>query len=444
MRSYGDGNLEDAPGIFTRIATSARPVVSLSVTVDAEGTLAIHWQDSEGNQETTTYSGPPMPVSTAVGVTTVPSGLSVTVDGVRYATPHTFQWVPGTRHSLDSGRSETDAGGQQYAWMSWSDDFQASHEIFAPVEATTYTAYFAMSYGLTLAVSPARAGYITPWETVFSPGAAPGLYPPGSAVKLSVVPGSGYTFSRWIGPVADPASAETSVVMNGPQTVTANFTANVAAPEIEPAFGTYITPPLATIISRTPGATIRYTMDGSTPTETSGTMYTGMIPLKGTTTIKAIAYATGLVPSEIATANITIEPLAGTPVFSPPAGKYPVAQTVTLVSMTPGASINYTTDGSMPTPSIGTQYSAPITVKSTTTIRAVAFGPGMAYSGVNSATYTIGAVAAVAPAAIPSLASPTGQQYQQIRSMAAVTPKVDRTSSLMLPSHGLTLVESPR
>ena len=445
VRADANGNLDDAPGVFTRIATSASPVVSLSVIADAAANLTINWEDSEGNQETATSPGPPIPASAAVGVTTVPPGLSISVDGIAYTSPHTFQWVPGTRHALAAGRSETDAGGRQYAWTNWSDDYQASHEIFAPAQATTYTAYFAMSYGLTLAVSPAHAGYITPWETAFSPGASSGLYPPGSAVKLSVMPVAGYTFSGWTGPVADPSSAATSVAMNGPQTVTANFMANVAAPEIDPPFGTYITPPLVTIRTRTPGATIRYTMDGSTPTETSGTLYTGLIPLKGTTTIKAIAYANGMVPSEIATANIAIEPLAGAPLFSPPAGKYPAAQTVTLVSLTAGASINYTTDGSMPTPTVGTRYSGPITVSSTTTILAIAYGPGMAYSGVNSATYTIGAAAAVAPEQHGSgVLRPHSQEDQQIRSIAAVTQTEDRTSSLMLPSHGLTLVESPR
>jgi uncharacterized repeat protein (TIGR02543 family) len=435
VRADALGNLDDAPEIFTRIATSTNPVDSMAATADAAGNLTIHWQDSEGNQQTVNYAGPSRPASTAVEITTVPAGLSISVDGIAYATPHTFEWAPGSMHSLAAQRSTTNSGGEVYAWTNWSDDFPSSHEIFAPADATTYTAYFVMAYQLTLEVAPAHAGSITPWETAFSPGVALGLYPPGSTVKLSVRPVTGYTFSGWTGSVADAASPQTSVVMNGPQTGTANFMANVAAPEIDPPLGTYITPPLVTIRTRTPGATIRYTMDGSTPTETSGTLYTGMIPLKGTTTIKAIAYAKGMVPSEMAAASITIEPLAGAPLFSPAAGTYRVSQTVTLVSLTSGASIYYTLDGSMPTPEAGTLYQGPFAVSSTTTVRAVAYGAGMAHSGINSATYIIGTAAMASPP------SPNGEQREPLGLTAAVTQKLDDTSSFMLPSHGPTLVE---
>ncbi len=47
-----------------------------------------------------------------------------------------------------------------------------------------------------------------------------------------------------------------------------------------------------TITTATPGATIRYTTDGSEPTATSGTVYTGPITISGTTAIRAIAYKT--------------------------------------------------------------------------------------------------------------------------------------------------------
>ena len=43
--------------------------------------------------------------------------------------------------------------------------------------------------------------------------------------------------------------------------------------------------------------------------------------------------------------------------------------------------------------------------------------------------------------AMGSPASPTREQYEQLRRAAAVTQKLDGTSSFMLPSHGLALVE---
>jgi hypothetical protein len=52
----------------------------------------------------------------------------------------------------------------------------------------------------------------------------------------------------------------------------------------------------------TPGTTIYYTLDGTTPT-TSSTLYTAPIPLSVTTTINAIAVATGYRPSPVASAT---------------------------------------------------------------------------------------------------------------------------------------------
>lgn len=52
----------------------------------------------------------------------------------------------------------------------------------------------------------------------------------------------------------------------------------------------------------TPGAVIRYTTDGSTPTEAGhGTLYTGPILIEGTTTLRAIAHKPGWRPSNVGT-----------------------------------------------------------------------------------------------------------------------------------------------
>jgi hypothetical protein len=61
------------------------------------------------------------------------------------------------------------------------------------------------------------------------------------------------------------------------------------------------------------------------------------------------------------------------PTFSIPPGTYTSAQSVTLSTLTPEASIRYTTDGSIPTDTYGTVYSSPISVSASTTIRAVAY-----------------------------------------------------------------------
>ena len=55
------------------------------------------------------------------------------------------------------------------------------------------------------------------------------------------------------------------------------------------------------ISSNTPSVDIRYTTDGSAPTTTTGTLYTGPIGISSTTVLRAIAYRTGYLPTNVDT-----------------------------------------------------------------------------------------------------------------------------------------------
>lgn len=79
------------------------------------------------------------------------------------------------------------------------------------------------------------------------------------------------------------------------------------------------------------------------------------------------------------------------PVFSPVAGTYTAAQSVTIGSTTSGAAIRFTTDGSAPTSTSGTVYTGPVSVSATTTLKAIAYQSGWDDSAVNSALFTIAA-----------------------------------------------------
>lgn len=81
-------------------------------------------------------------------------------------------------------------------------------------------------------------------------------------------------------------------------------------------------------------------------------------------------------------------PTVATPTFSPAAGTYTSAQSVTISSTTSGATIYYTTDGSTPTTS-STVYTGALNVGSTQTIKAIGAKSGSNNSAVASATYTI-------------------------------------------------------
>lgn len=80
----------------------------------------------------------------------------------------------------------------------------------------------------------------------------------------------------------------------------------VAAPIFSPAGGTYTAAQTVTITSATSGATIRYTTDGSTPTATGGTVYSSPVTIGATTTLRAIAYKSGMTDSSVTVATYTI------------------------------------------------------------------------------------------------------------------------------------------
>ena len=80
---------------------------------------------------------------------------------------------------------------------------------------------------------------------------------------------------------------------------------------------------------------------------------------------------------------------AAKPTFSPAGGTFIAAQSVTISCTTAGATIYYTTDGTDPSSTNGTVYSAPISVSTTTTIKAIAIKEGLPNSAIATATYTI-------------------------------------------------------
>lgn len=80
--------------------------------------------------------------------------------------------------------------------------------------------------------------------------------------------------------------------------------AAVATPTFSPAAGSFINEKSVTVNCATPGATIRYTTDGSTPTASSA-IYSAPITITQTTTIKAYAVKDGMPDSEVASATYT-------------------------------------------------------------------------------------------------------------------------------------------
>jgi hypothetical protein len=230
----------------------------------------------------------------------------------------------------------------------------------------------------------------------------------------------------------------------GSAAYTINLPATAAAtPGFSPAAGTYTSAQTVTITSATPAATIYYTTNGTTPT-TSSTLYSGPIIVSSSETVEAIAMASGYSNSAVGSAAYTInlsEPAAATPGFSPAAGTYTSAQTVTISSATPAATIYYTTNGTTPSTS-STIYSAPIAVSSSETVEAIAVASGYTNSAVGSGAYTISEQTAATPGFNPAAGTYTTAQTVTISS-ATPAATIYYTTNGTTPTASSTVYSGP-
>lgn len=164
----------------------------------------------------------------------------------------------------------------------------------------------------------------------------------------------------------------------------------VATPVISPNNSLFSSSQQVTIICATPEATIKYTTDGTIPSETNGIIASSTLPitLLESTTIKAIALKTGMSNSAFANATFTKAAQVNTPIISPSTGTYINYKDITINCATTGAEIFYTLDNTEPTIA-STKYTGTFAITSTKTIKAIAIKSGMVDSEISSANIII-------------------------------------------------------
>jgi trimeric autotransporter adhesin len=138
-------------------------------------------------------------------ITSTPSGLQVTLDGMTMTTPATIGLSPGTSYQLTAPSPQNGATGTRYI----SPAAQTISVSCGPAFETVNVA-FQTQYSLT--VTAGAGGTVTsvdPWQNA------------GASVTLNATPDSGYVFSGWTG--ACSGTGACVLVMNGPETVEANF-----------------------------------------------------------------------------------------------------------------------------------------------------------------------------------------------------------------------------
>jgi len=192
---------------------------------------------------------------------------------------------------------------------------------------------------------------------------------------------------------------------------TYTVTGQVAGVTFNPGGGTSTNAQLVVLSSATLGATIRYTTDGSEPSETEGTIYTTPIPVNASMTIKAIAYLANWDASEITEAEYVITGSIAMGAASEPSGTKYNPITVSFGATNPvAAQIRYTLDGTEPT--LGSMlYTAPIAIDAMETsevvLKAKAFLDG--WNASQTVTYNY-----IFRAAMVSF-DPPGETYTEVQ-----------------------------
>ncbi len=165
------------------------------------------------------------------------------------------------------------------------------------------------------------------------------------------------------------------------------ITPSIEKPTFSPSAGTYNTPQEIEITCSDSEATIYYTTDGSDP-KTSSTRieYSSAISISSYTSFKAVAEKGGTY-TDVASATYSFQLLS--PTFQN-TGIHSESATVTIVAGdTYTENIYYTTDGTTPSATNGTLYTASFSVNAKTTVKAVAIKDGWLNSGVAEGEYMV-------------------------------------------------------
>jgi hypothetical protein len=193
----------------------------------------------------------------------------------------------------------------------------------------------------------------------------------------------------------------------------------VSSPSISPNGGTHTGEVSVSLSAATAGATIRYSTNGA-DISASSPVYSAPFTLTANTTVKGRAFKTGMADSAQTSASFVVNslPQVSSPQMSPNGGTYTGSVSISLSSVTAGATIRYSTNGADISAS-SPVYSAPFTLTANTTVKAKAFKTGMADSAQTSASFVVNPLPQVSS---PSISPKGGTHSGQVSvSLSATT-----------------------
>jgi hypothetical protein len=295
--------------------------------------------------------------------------------------------------------------------------YSAPIDIFS--DTTVTAAGFA--YGMTNSDPVSESYTITHKVSNVSFGTPTGTYSNNFVLTLSTpTPGAAVIFStnggaNWITNSMLTVNATMTVFARAVKsgwvdsgTLNATYTMKTGKPSVSPVSGQYSAGFTAYFSpGGTAGAVTIYSTDGGSVWLTNTQAVIG-----GNVSLQVVSIKSGYFNSDAVIYNYTLKPAA--PSFSLPSGDYSLPTNLVITCVTPGVSVYYTLDGSTPTPS-SILYTAPLSLLSSKTVKAIAVKAGWNNSDIVSASYVFAGTSLFNETnnfgAVPATNSLTGNGY---------------------------------
>jgi RHS repeat-associated protein len=314
----------------TGMSDSAVSAVSYTINSGTTGTIAFDAQSTNFTADTNSFSfnhtvGTNSNRILVCGVLVNTPNSGNGISGISYAgvpmtlitatsttyDPKTYWWLANPTSGTNS---VTISGAGIYYNVYTSCASYSGASQTAPTNFTTSSQSSPITFTLTTSQN-------NDWVSAFFQNATGDTPTPGTGTTIRTSPNNGGGMADTGGPISPAGAASLHFTADGtlagiivdlvPASGGGSYPAPVAIPTFSAAPGTYGASQNVTLSSNTPSASIYYTTNGTAPSSTNGLLYSGSISVTATTTIQAIAYATGMATSEISTGAFTILPPSG-------------------------------------------------------------------------------------------------------------------------------------
>ena len=132
-----------------------------------------------------------IPIRTTVSANV--AGLLIEVDGETYIASHSFDWAPGSTHTIGvAAPQKLGTDYIRYLFAKWSDGGAQSHSVAASSETTVFIANFIEHFRAEPSAHPPEGGTVR-----FDPPSDDGFYPRLSFIKAIAAPAEGFSFEHW-------------------------------------------------------------------------------------------------------------------------------------------------------------------------------------------------------------------------------------------------------